>query len=79
MDDADFKIGDAKGGSDKHIGSSTSATKCARMVREMEATANGASYGTNGMCWAEFDAVSTGPVGDGSLLTCLFSSNFILT
>ena len=77
--DADFKLGDADGGWDKQInGRPTSATKCARMVKEKEPTANGATYEPfrnwdMGLCWAEFDATSYGQP-TSNRRTCLFSS-----
>ena len=66
-----FGPGDGYGGSERHLGSASSAEACVVMVREREPTANGATYPVGGgtSCFAEFGMTHAGGT---SWQTCMF-------
>ena len=62
-------MGDGIGGTEKLIGKTTNEDECADLVRRIEPSANGVTWG-GGECYAEFEA--TGNNDNDKWLTCLF-------
>ena len=55
------RLGDGVGGTELGIGDASSPQECARMVRQMQPEANGATYSNTGgtLCYAEFGMTGT--------------------
>ena len=68
-----FDQGDGIGGSQKHLGETTSENECAILVRSQEPTANGASHyqESSKNCFANFGM--TGTDSNSDFRSCLFT------
>ena len=75
-------VGDGVGGTEQSVGEAATAAACATMVKNLQPTANGATFSANGgtdqggdgACYAEFGM--TGPNDSTSWQTCLFIPGF---
>ena len=72
-------MGDGTGGTEKQIGTTTTAYDCSALVRRIEPSANGATWGDDqsrrGECFAEYGA--TGTNTNRIWKTCLFKGNLL--
>ena len=68
-------MGDGTGGTEKQIGTTTTAYDCSALVRRIEPSANGATWNTDRKCYAEFGATSNS--GNQYWRTCLFDSKLL--
>ena len=69
-----FVAGYGTGGIKRRIGTTTTADRCARLVRIKDPSANGASW-ANKNCFAEFGA--TGNDGNSAYRTCQFNGEYL--
>ena len=71
--------GSGTGTSHKNLSKTANPKDCIKLVTQLEPTANGATWGTNGDldCFAEFEATPTEGNGAFAYRTCVIESMFV--